>query len=293
MVVIVRIKIRLVLESSIVMMKPYVQDYERGQILLIVILVMVTALTVGLSVSSRTITNLRTDAEEENSERAFSAAEAGIEQALSTNAGSTGSFTNNSSYNTVISQLTGTEFLLNNGNPILKDDAVDVWLSAYPDYSAPRSGDFTVYWGNTSDICDTSESINTLPALEVIVISGTKANPLMTHYALDPCPQRVANNNFELVAAGGGTLGNKFFAYRKTLNINSGLLVRIIPLYSPAVIGVQGCDGSGNNCVTIPSQGAIITSTGTADNTQRKIVTYRGHPKLPTELFPYALFSPK
>src|SRR5687768_2120852 len=112
------------------------REPEKGQILLIVILVMVTVLTVGLSVATRTVTNLRTSAEEETSEQAFSAAEAGIEKSLATNVATTGVFSNNANYKTIVTQLSGTEFLLNNGNPILKDDAADVWLSTYPDYSA-------------------------------------------------------------------------------------------------------------------------------------------------------------
>ena len=53
--------------------------YQKGQILLLVVLVMTIALTIGLSLATRTITDIRTTTEEENSQRAFSAAEAGIE----------------------------------------------------------------------------------------------------------------------------------------------------------------------------------------------------------------------
>jgi len=56
--------------------------YQSGQALLIVILVMVIALTVGLSVAVRTTTNIRTASEDENSQRAFSAAEAGVSKRL-------------------------------------------------------------------------------------------------------------------------------------------------------------------------------------------------------------------
>src|SRR3972149_7458157 len=58
---------------------------EVGQVFLIVLLVMVIALTVGLSVASRNIVSLRTSEEERDSQRALAAAEAGIEQSLKTN----------------------------------------------------------------------------------------------------------------------------------------------------------------------------------------------------------------
>ena len=50
------------------------KEIEKGQTLLIVVLVMVISLTVGLSVVSKTITNLRTTTEEADSAKALSAA---------------------------------------------------------------------------------------------------------------------------------------------------------------------------------------------------------------------------
>ena len=57
---------------------------EQGQVLLIIVLVMVVALTVGLSLASRSLIQVRTTGEQAESQKAFSAAEAGIEQALQT-----------------------------------------------------------------------------------------------------------------------------------------------------------------------------------------------------------------
>lgn len=54
-----------------------------GQILILVLLVVVVALAVGLSVSARNLTNLRTSTQAEQSQRAFTAAEGGVEDVLS------------------------------------------------------------------------------------------------------------------------------------------------------------------------------------------------------------------
>lgn len=54
-----------------------------GQILILVLLVVVVILAVGLSVASRNITNLRTSTQTEQSQRAFTAAEGGVEDVLS------------------------------------------------------------------------------------------------------------------------------------------------------------------------------------------------------------------
>jgi len=53
-----------------------------GQVALIALLIMIVLLTVGLAVVSRSVTDIRISKESEESARAFSAAEAGIEEAL-------------------------------------------------------------------------------------------------------------------------------------------------------------------------------------------------------------------
>jgi Tfp pilus assembly protein PilX len=269
------------------------QEYQRGQILLIVVLVMVTALTIGLSVAARTITNTRTSQEAENSEKAFSAAEAGIEQSLTNSNNVTGSFTNNTSYKTTVTTISGTQISLNNGSAVLTDDSQDLWLSTYPGYTSPWSGNITFYWGQPTDTCSNAEAAGTLSAVEIIVLSGTKANPQVTRYAEDPCSQRSLSNKFEYITSGGGTVDGKTYSYKKTIAVTSGLLVRVIPLYGSTAMGVTGCDGANANCSALPSQGTLITSIGTADTTQRKLVSYRRYPKLPIEIFPYSFFAPK
>lgn len=56
---------------------------KSGQILILVLLVVVVALAVGLSVASRNLTNLKTSTQAEQSQRAFTAAEGGVEDVLS------------------------------------------------------------------------------------------------------------------------------------------------------------------------------------------------------------------
>ena len=268
------------------------REYQRGQILLIVVLVMVTALTIGLSVAARTITNTRTSQEAENSEKAFSAAEAGLEQSLTNSTNISGSFTNNTNYKTTVTTLSGTAFALNNNSPVLKDDSLDLWLSTYPGYTNPWSGSVTFYWGQNTDTCTNAETTTTTAALELIAVSGSKANPQITRYAIDPCSQRSLSNKFEFIPPGGGTVGGKTYTYKKTISVTSGLFIRILPIYNSAAIAVAGCDAANANCATLPSQGTIIMSVGTADTTQRKLISYRHYPKLPTEIFPYSFFAP-
>lgn len=56
---------------------------KSGQILILVLLIVVVSLAIGLSVASRNLTNLKTSAQTEQSQRAFTAAEGGVEDVLS------------------------------------------------------------------------------------------------------------------------------------------------------------------------------------------------------------------
>jgi Tfp pilus assembly protein PilX len=263
------------------------QEYQRGQILLIVVLIMVTSLTIGLSVAARSITNVRTSQDSANSEKAFSAAEAGIEQSLTSNLATSGTFTNNSKYSTTLITVAGTSFPLNNGAPVLQDSPVDLLLSTYPGYTNPWTGNFTIYWGQS--VCTTT---NTIAALEVVVLSGTLANPQMARYNIDPCAQRSLSNKFQNVIPGGGAVAGTAYIYSSTIAVTSGLFVRIVPLYAPAAIAVTGCNATNTVCNALPSQGTVIQSTGTSADTERQIVTYRYYPTLPSEILQYTLFVP-
>lgn len=256
---------------------------ERGQALLIVVLVMVVALTVGLSIASKTITSLRTSTEEANSQKALAAAEAGIEQALKTNQIASGNFSDNqTSYQTSVTQILGTSFLMNGGNPVLQDNGSDIWLSDYSSDSTQLytnhlyTGTLTIKWGTSSDSCTNS-------ALEVVIISGSRQSPISTRYALDPCGSR--GNRFTQVGLTRSSVSGKDFFYETQISVSSGLIGRIIPLYFNSPIAIVGS-------AALPSQGTTITSTGTSGTTSRKVNVFQGYPEIPSEYFPYNLFSP-
>lgn len=258
-----------------------IHSYQSGQAVLIIIVGMMIALTVGLSVATRSIINLQTTTEEDQSQRAFSAAEAGVEQALQNNENiSDISLENNATIKQVtVNTIEQNNLLLNNGTPVLRNEPIDIWLSDYPDYSSPRSGVLNIYWGTATD-CNEA-------ALEIITITGaTPQSATTSRTVLDPCAARRGTNNFTSPSA-GATAGGTALQYGASLSVTSGLLVRVIPLYQNTTIGVVSSGG-----LVLPSQGAQIESTGQAGQTQRKITVYRGFPKIPYEFFPLAMFSP-
>jgi len=265
------------------------KNSQKGQALLIVILVMVVALTIGLSVASRTITNIRNTEDEEQSQAALSAAEAGIEEfirqpcALDTCIFPKKNYTiNNTSADITIKVASGAQVVMNQGNPVKKDEGGDIWLVPHsnldgtPTWGTPWTGNLNVYWGKAADIdCQTA-------AVEIIVFRGSVNNPQTTRYVYDGCPARRNNNSFTN-PGGGISFDGIQFKYGTTLAINQGLFVRVVPLYYNSVVGFTG--------TALPPQERLIESTGNAGDTQRKVTFVDRYPGLPSELVQYLQLS--
>jgi hypothetical protein len=253
---------------------------QRGQILLVVVLLMVVVLTLGLSLATRNITNLRQSADEDHSQRAFSAAEAGIQIALQGNQSLTPvPFGDKTTYQTTIASPVENEFFLNTGRSILPNESADIWLATPPAFNDTKNVSLQILWGdaNQSDPCNTA-------ALEIAVITGSKDAPIIKQYAYDPCVSH--NNKFTKPDITTGMVKGKPFKYQVIVPVDSGIMTRIIPLYKSTVIGVN----SGSS--TLPSQGQVIESTGSSGETKRKIVVYQGYARLPLEFFPNTIFIP-
>lgn len=289
---------------------------EKGQALLIVVLIMVVSLTIGLSVATRSITNVRNSTEEADSQKAFSAAEAGVEQALK-------GVTPNPNVN-----FSGTEkipavnivpqggtsgvntLLLNGGDSITKDEGVDLWLADHRssdgsiDYSTVKNNwSLSVDWENFDNALDcSSSSITTATAaIEIIVIYGTSpSDAKFTKYTADPDCHSDRGNGFSLGStfpSPGKDYGTIKLKYSTDIGtITNGIVVRIIPLYEGrgTVIGVR-CDDNATHThdCSFPEQGNLISSTGQSGQAQRKIQVFQQkYPSLPAEFFRYALLAP-
>lgn len=265
-------------------------DSQKGQALLIVILVMVVALTITLSVISRAVVNLRTTQEQEKSQRALAAAEAGIEQTIKNSfvpIASEQNLSNDSSFSTSVTTLSGTaSFLVEGGNLITQNDGAYIWLSPYeesPRWTTKWTGSLDVYWGDA-----TGNDNNA--AVEIAVISGNSvANAIITRYAYDPSPTRRSSNNFSAPVSASTTIQGKTFAYRATISITNGMVVRVVPLYKSAYIAAGPDSGSP---AIAANQGRLITAVGKSDDTARRVTVFQGYPELPADFFPYSLLVP-
>lgn len=265
---------------------------EGGQALLIVLLVMAVALTVGLSLATRAAVNIRIATEDERSQRAFSAAEAGVEETLRTCTTGlctpaqppAGGFTaNKTTFEVTVNQVSGRELVFSNAP---QDEGVHVWLSSFGASTGSFSGDLTLYWGQVGD-CPS------VAALELIVISGSKTSPTLSRYAFDSCSR---SNEFQIVPDSAGTVRGVSFRTKTTISVTSGLLMRVRPLYESSSIGVV-------SSTDLPGQGYEITSVGKTctpaegicvaeqNPVTRKIRVFNSYPSLPSALSNYTLFS--
>lgn len=289
---------------------------QSGQILLVVVLAMIVALTVGLSIAARIVTELKISRQNEESQRAFQAAESGIQQAI-TNSQLNYQFTisnfgNNSSVTAVKSTEEGPTVLVNNGIEVDQGVGSDVWLSSY---SASSSGLFddpmglvgstynpvpiTIYWGSIEqDSCLATSGDNTAPAIEVVLLrEDNNGNPTIQRTVLEAngCMSRttgsVESNDSPIpVPINVPRSGGPQFRYHASLTFNGsslsrGLLMKVIPIYNSTIIGLQSSN------YDFPPQGATIVATGTSGDTKRRVSYFQSFPQIPIEIFPYSHIS--
>lgn len=265
---------------------------QKGQAVLVIILVMVVTLTVGLSLASRSIVSTRTSTEEDNSQRAFSAAEAGIERLLKTDQGTVASDFGGARYSALVVANSPRGFALNDGSRTGQDEGADLWLSDYPTYSNKWSGNLRIYWGKDGSEGSCSDSPPSAAAVEIVVLKGNDINnPIVDHFVYDPCSgagTRAEQNGFDSAGLGPyPPVDGTVYHYRTdSINIASGIVARIIPLYTGSNLAVTSSSD-------LPAQGKKIESTGNSGGAARRISVFQGYPRLPVELFPYAIFSPQ
>src|SRR4030042_2981143 len=145
---------------------------QSGQVVLITLLVLTIATTVALSLISRTTTDTSITNQVEESSRAFSAAEAGIEEALKIGVGTSlptaiiGS--PDVSYSVSMASIGGAAGAYQFPRKTLKDTTETVWLVDHQSSGALAEPLSPTYVSPSIDICWSSES--TTPALVVTVL---------------------------------------------------------------------------------------------------------------------------
>lgn len=276
-------------------MRKKIAENQKGQALLIVLLVMVVGLTIGLSLATRSVTDIKISTQLEESSRAFSAAEAGIESALKGEV-ATGAcsgdvaVTSNVTYNACVETAGGTASPLSLGK-IGIADTYTVWLTSHDLAGNLEIGETYDYGGASIDVCWQQAEGTVKPAMETTVVYKDVANNYQIwRGAYDPedtDPGRRPVNHFQdtddaITCGATGYYGIRISSPFDPSNVVIAMRVR--PFYTDAnvIIAPVGAD--------LPSQGLLIISTGRLGDTLRKVQVIQSYPQLPA-IFDYVLFS--
>lgn len=244
---------------------PKPKNLESGQTVLVILLVMTVMLTVGLSLASRSITDVKISQQSQEGARAFWVAQAGLEKAIKANAGESGSL---NSINYLVSRTGlggGKDFVF--PEPKKADDPVTLWLVGHTDpgglidESSSYKGKLTLYWGNPGEAVSEAS-----PALEAILIyKDAGGNFRSRRYAYDPYPNRPTKTNFaEIEVHGNMIIAGQAFAFASPENdidlnkIGTPYLLRLRLLFNStlAPIGVSAT-------LDLPNQGFCFDSSAT------------------------------
>lgn len=281
-------------------MKSLYKGNERGEIVLIILLVMAVGLTIGLAVASRSITDIRFSNQIEESSRAFSAAEAGIEEILKQGlVGSTSlsGTIGNASYNVELNSLTSNNSVYVFPTEIAAGDTQTVWLVGQKaDGSGPD--DSSRQYSPSSIIVCWSDTGSPDPAVEVSILfkSNSDGTYRVARGAYDPDSSRTGSNGFS--TPDNGVDCGEITDFSAIVNFGGldpllpigvtdiPIALRIRPVYADTQIGVFTTGG-----VTLPEQGKNIVSTGqTGSGVERRwnvVQTYAA----PNDIFDYAVWS--
>lgn len=263
------------------------RNSQSGQALVIILLVLAVASTIAISLASRSVTDISITTKERESARAFSAAEAGVEEALI--GGSTaGTLAGGETFSVTSGTAGGTTDFLWPDN-ISSGETVGLWLvghdasgnlicdGAHPCFTGSS---LKVCWGESGSAADQAQT----PAISASVIylntPDTYSTARVARATSDPNSARRASNSFSGPPDFGCSINGKSFAWGQTINLASlgipagvyntqnGLqTIRIRMIYNtstPHPVAFQA--GS-----AFPIQGTNITSTGQAEGATRKI----------------------
>lgn len=265
---------------------------------------MVVGLTVALAVVARSVTSVKISTQEEESQRAFYAAEAGLEESLLSLESSGEKTIGNASYIVNVKDASNSNNAFLFPNIVDKDETQPAWLikhntdgtlCAIGGCTDPVSADGRYDITRPFDICWSNSESGVTPAMEVIIIYQRLigANEYkLARDVFDPDGGRRSSNGFNAPSpasapnCSGYDYSQRitFSNYINPTNQHRLIVVRLRPIYSSAKIAIWG------NIASLPAQGRDIESLGKAGSAQRKLKIFKAYPSFPP-IFDYVLFS--
>lgn len=252
---------------------------------MVLLLVMVVALTVGLSIASRSLTDVRISTQTEESQKAFGAAEAGVEevlrQDLATLAGSGGissSVGTDAAYSVLVTAQGGAQSYAPS-RVVSQDDIAQINLSG-----GGLDGDqISVYWAKTSDAGESANPNCASLEITFVYLSGSYQQ---SKSGFDPGTCGTTTSGFSLATEGSFVIGSETYKERAQIVVPAGaVLMRLRPLYNRTSLAVDAPAGN-----VFPTQSYVVESTGTSGEATRRIEVTRSLESLPP-IFDYVLYS--
>lgn len=265
---------------------------------MVLLLIMTVALAIGLSVVQRSVTDVSTSTKTEESARAFSAAEAGIERAINRNSVGTLNVTSNELNNSSSAQVTG--YPVPDGNiknfeipSVRQEDPANIWLVSSADLSSSR------YSGSTLDVYWGDYSVTPRSAIEISVISGPSGGPYtVTKSFYDGESSRALLNHFS--APTSCPSGNSVITHlTPSPGKQYGCKVTVTIPANPIALRARLIYTNGKDqpiafvpvgASLFPQQGSLFISTGAAGDTKRTVILQKQDNVLPF-FFDFVLFS--
>jgi hypothetical protein len=272
-----------------------------GQALLLILLIITVVTTVGLSTVSRSVSDISISTKQEESLRAFSAAEAGVEELLISNethkeevVDSTPDLPGEASYNADVAGFpeSSSEYLY--PLDVAMGDTATIWFVSHDDNGnilscSPsncfRGSRVELHWG----IPGTDPS-----AVEVsLLYTSSGGRYSISRVAYDP-RSRICSGCSP--SSSKHTFAGESFSYRQRIDLRSDMgtrssdtpiLLKVRMLYnsdSDQRLAVNAIGG------TLPAQGKKIESTGSSGDSNRKIRVFELYPDIPS-IFDSAVFS--
>lgn len=282
-----------------------------GQALVLVLLSLAVVLTLVLFVLARSVTDVAVSSRSEDAIRAFSAAEAGIEQALIVGAGSTNQI-GNATFTSSVTEFASGQNSFVYPLTLSSGDTSTIWFVEHDSTGNPvcNAGN-PCFTGRNLKVCwgreGTSASSATTPAIELsIFYESTPGNPAtakIARAAFDPYSARPSPNNFSAPDLGTCTINGENFAFQKTIdlstlgiaagvyNVQNGLqMARLRMFYNTDTSQKVGFDVNIVGNTILPSQGLQADSSGTAGESSRRLTVFQSWPEAPS-VFDYAVYS--
>lgn len=275
------------------------ENFQSGQAVLIVLLITMVILTIGLSVVSRSVTDVRISAQSQESARAFWIAQGGLEKAVKARMASDSNTIGDISYQVTKIVSAPLDYYIF-PELISQAEKMTFWLVNYDNPASFYDGNnLTVCWGNSGEPLDQP----TTPALEAnLVYRDNQAVPkyYSRRYPFDPNSVRRLSTNFKAADVTGCSLGGKSFAFKAVIPDDIADFTALPQFYrpifldlklmfntNPQLLGVRVASGK-----TVFSQQDTYESTAVVagSNITRKLKETVLWPRIP-EIFDYLVFS--